>query len=49
HPNWSKAFGYLPGPNGPEPDPRTAPLVKQAYADILAGASHVCVELPLKR
>ncbi|ABQ73342.1 MULTISPECIES: recombinase family protein [Mycobacterium] len=39
HPNWSKAFGYLPGPNGPEPDPRTAPLVKQAYADILAGAS----------
>lgn len=38
-PNWSKAFGYQAGPNGPEPDPRTAPLVKRAYAAILAGAS----------
>lgn len=39
-PNWPiGAFGYQNGPNGPEPDPVTAPLVKQAYADILAGAS----------
>lgn len=36
-PNWSKAFGYLGDTR--RPDPQTAPLVKQAYADILAGAS----------
>jgi DNA invertase Pin-like site-specific DNA recombinase len=29
----------LPGTNGPEPDPQTAPLVKQAYAAVLAGSS----------
>lgn len=34
-PNWSKAFGYLDR----QPDPQTAPLVKQGYAAILAGAS----------
>jgi DNA invertase Pin-like site-specific DNA recombinase len=36
-PNWSKAFGYFADSH--RPDPQTAPLVKQAYADILAGAS----------
>jgi DNA invertase Pin-like site-specific DNA recombinase len=36
-PNWSKAFGYLGDTR--QLDPRTAPLVKQAYADVLAGAS----------
>jgi hypothetical protein len=34
-PNWSRAFGY----HAHQPDPATAPLVKQAYAAILAGAS----------
>ncbi|AGZ51092.1 recombinase family protein [Mycobacterium kansasii] len=45
-PRWKHAFGYLAGPNGPEPDPATAPLVKQAYAAILAGASFgdICKE-----
>ncbi len=38
-PSWSKAFGYQPGPDGPEPDPETAPLVRQAYSHILAGGS----------
>lgn len=38
-PNWHKAFGYLPGPGGPTLDPRTAPLVRQAYRDIRSGAS----------
>src|ERR1700758_3909590 len=36
-PNWSRAFGYLGDTR--QPDPATAPLVKQAYADVLAGAS----------
>ena len=36
-PNWSKAFGYLGDSH--QPDPVTAPLVKEAYAAILAGAS----------
>jgi DNA invertase Pin-like site-specific DNA recombinase len=39
-PNWSEAFGYQRTPAGQTvPDPVTGPLVKQAYADILAGAS----------
>ena len=38
-PQWRTAFGYLGGSNGPEPDPQTAPLVKHAYAAILAGSS----------
>ena len=36
-PNWHKAFGYLGDTR--QPDPAVAPLVKQAYAAILAGAS----------
>jgi len=36
-PNWTRAFGYLGGTR--QPDPVTAPLVKQAYAAVLAGAS----------
>ncbi|WP_036450063.1 recombinase family protein [Mycobacterium marinum] len=36
-PNWSRAFGYLDGTH--QPDPAIAPLVKQAYAAILSGAS----------
>ena len=36
-PHWTRAFGYLADTR--QPDPRTAPLVKQAYAAILAGAS----------
>ncbi|MGV0070711.1 recombinase family protein [Mycobacterium colombiense] len=36
-PNWHKAFGYLG--DSRQPDPAVAPLVKQAYAAILAGAS----------
>jgi DNA invertase Pin-like site-specific DNA recombinase len=39
-PKWRRAFGYLDaGGDRREVDPATAPLVKQAYADILAGAS----------
>lgn len=38
-PHWHSAFGYLPGPHGPIPDPETAPLVKAAYAAILSGGS----------
>jgi hypothetical protein len=36
-PNWSRAFGY--DSDTRQLNPQTAPLVKQAYADILAGAS----------
>ena len=36
-PQWTRAFGYLDDTR--QPDPATAPLVKQAYAAILAGAS----------
>ena len=36
-PNWSQAFGFHADTR--QPDPATAPLVKQAYAAILAGAS----------
>jgi DNA invertase Pin-like site-specific DNA recombinase len=36
-PQWRKAFGYLPDVH--QPDPRTGPLVGQAYAVVLAGAS----------
>jgi DNA invertase Pin-like site-specific DNA recombinase len=35
-PHWTRAFGY---DDNHQPDPRTAPLVRQAYAAILAGAS----------
>ncbi len=39
-PKWRKAFGYVDaGGDRRELDPVTAPLVKQAYADIIAGAS----------
>ena len=37
-PHWSRAFGYLDDGTH-QPDPHTAPLVKQAYAAVLAGAS----------
>jgi DNA invertase Pin-like site-specific DNA recombinase len=36
-PHWSRAFGYLGDTH--QPDPVTAPLVKQAYNQILAGSS----------
>jgi DNA invertase Pin-like site-specific DNA recombinase len=36
-PQWRKAFGYLPDTH--QPDPRTGPLVAEAYAAVLAGAS----------
>ena len=36
-PQWTRAFGYLGDTR--QPDPHTAPLVKQAYAAILAGSS----------
>jgi DNA invertase Pin-like site-specific DNA recombinase len=36
-PNWSRAFGYLGDTR--QLDPQTAPLVRQAYLDVLAGAS----------
>jgi DNA invertase Pin-like site-specific DNA recombinase len=36
-PHWRRAFGYLGDTY--QPDPTTAPLVKQAYAAVLAGAS----------
>jgi DNA invertase Pin-like site-specific DNA recombinase len=36
-PNWSRAFGYLGDTR--QLDPQTAQLVKQAYADVLAGAT----------
>jgi DNA invertase Pin-like site-specific DNA recombinase len=49
-PKWKRAFGYAPGKHGDEcsptcsslhhqPDPITAPLVKTAYASVLAGGS----------
>ncbi|TXI56489.1 recombinase family protein [Mycolicibacter arupensis] len=38
-PKWKRAFGYLATPTGPVPDPAVAPLVKEAYAAVLAGAS----------
>ena len=39
-PKWKQAFGYLNmGGDRREPDPPTAPLVAQAYAALLAGAS----------
>jgi DNA invertase Pin-like site-specific DNA recombinase len=39
-PRWTQAFGYLNmGGDRRESDPRTAPLVKQAYAAVLAGSS----------
>jgi DNA invertase Pin-like site-specific DNA recombinase len=36
-PHWTRAFGYLDDTR--RPDPTVAPLVKQAYAAVLAGAS----------
>jgi DNA invertase Pin-like site-specific DNA recombinase len=36
-PAWKRAFGYLGDTY--EPDPRTAPLVQQAYRAVLAGSS----------
>ena len=36
-PKWKRAFGYLDDTY--QPDPVTAPLVKQAYAAVLAGGS----------
>jgi DNA invertase Pin-like site-specific DNA recombinase len=38
-PQWKRAFGYLPGADGPMLDPKTAPLVKEAYAAVIAGSS----------
>lgn len=45
-PKWRRAFGYLPytGPKEADdgtrqPDPQTAPLVAEAYAAVIAGAS----------
>ncbi|AZG44825.1 recombinase family protein [Gordonia insulae] len=38
-PQWRRAFGYLDSPQGPVPDPKTAHLVRQAYAAVLAGGS----------
>jgi hypothetical protein len=36
-PQWKRAFGYLGDTY--QPDPKTAPLVQQAYAALLAGSS----------
>jgi DNA invertase Pin-like site-specific DNA recombinase len=36
-PKWRRAFGYIDGTH--QPDPVTAPLVKQAYNAVLAGSS----------
>ncbi|MGV0788685.1 recombinase family protein [Mycolicibacterium sp. XJ2] len=43
-PQWKRAFGYLGDTY--KPDPKTAPLVAQGYASILAGASlgEICRE-----
>lgn len=49
-PKWKKAFGYAPGPHGDncpptcsslhhQPDPVTAPMVREGYTAILAGGS----------
>ncbi len=38
-PQWRRAFGYMDTPDGPVPDPETAPMVKQCYQHILAGGS----------
>lgn len=37
-PKWRNAFGYMPD-GSRQPDPVTAPLVRDAYASILAGGS----------
>jgi DNA invertase Pin-like site-specific DNA recombinase len=37
-PNWRNAFGYM-SDGSRQPDPHTAPLVAQAYAAVLVGAS----------
>lgn len=36
-PQWKRAFGYLGDTH--QPDPATAPLVREAYAAVLAGGS----------
>lgn len=38
-PQWRRAFGYLDTPAGPVPDPEVAPLVRDAYKAVQAGAS----------
>ncbi len=38
-PQWRRAFGYIDTPAGPVPDITIAPLVRDGYAAILAGAS----------
>lgn len=38
-PQWTRAFGYLDTPNGPVPDPATAPLVAEAYRLVLSGGT----------
>ncbi|HEU0191429.1 MAG TPA: recombinase family protein [Mycobacterium sp.] len=38
-PKWKRCFGYIATDAGPVPDPKVAPLVKQAYAAVLAGSS----------
>ena len=38
-PKWRRAFGYLDTPAGPIPNPKLAPLVRDAYAAIQAGSS----------
>ena len=38
-PQWRRAFGYLDTPAGPVPDPEVAPLVRDGYKAIQAGAS----------
>ena len=38
-PQWRRAFGYIDTPAGPVPDAMIAPLVRDGYAAILAGAS----------
>lgn len=42
-PKWRKAFGYLDGATGPQPDPVTAPLVAEAHRLILAGGTLAAV------
>ena len=38
-PQWRRAFGYIDTPAGPVPDPELAPLIREGYAALLAGAS----------
>lgn len=48
-PKWKRAFGYMPTPDGPKPDPAVAPLVVDMFRSIMAGASLGAVAADLNK